>query len=82
MVQNMPLIMSPRQKRRPSHRKIAQIIEKSLSMFVKFQIQCEDVWFLRQIRKLCARIQAHRKGGGGEAAMENYHDSAAEMLVR
>lgn len=46
------------------------------------QIQCEDVWFLRQIRKLLARIQAHKKGGGGEATMANFNDSAAEMAVR
>ncbi len=46
------------------------------------QIQCEDVWFLRQIRRLLARIKAHRKGGGGEAAMANYNDSAGEMAHR
>jgi hypothetical protein len=31
---------------------------------------------------MLARIKAHQKGGGGEAAMANYNDSAAEMAHR
>ncbi len=48
------------------------------------QIQCEDVWFLRQIRQIVARIKADRKNAesGTESGQTTDNEIAAEMAQR
>ena len=50
-----------------------------------FQIQCEDVWFLRQIRQIVARIKADRRNAESGVEVDGSTtdaEIAAEMAKR